>query len=63
MARMGGVSMDLMSVLFAIGWMQKQPGNAAASAAAAAASAEEAAEAAAAVTPSNSDDVNYILGV
>jgi len=59
---MGGLSMDLMSVLAAIGWMQKQPDNAAASAAAAQASAEDAAEAAASVTPSTSDDLAYILG-
>ena len=54
--------MDQMAVLAAIGWMQKQPDNAAASAAAAEASAKAAAEAAASVSPSTSDDLAYILG-
>ena len=53
--------MDKMAVTAAIGWMQKQPDNAAASAAAAQASAEAAAESAASVTPSTADDVAYIL--
>ena len=53
--------MDLQTLALAIGWMKAQPDNAASSAAAAAASAEDAAEAAASVSPSTSDDLDYIL--
>lgn len=55
--------MNFLSFILAWAWAKHQPDTAAASAAAAEESAEAAAESAANVTPSTSDDLNYILGV